>query len=260
MLVSLLVLGVNTAVAQSPEDVVRAFFKAEDEGRWTDAARMLDLDRFRPFLKSAIDNLRATRTFPARTAEDLMKWEPDMPRAVAEYQAKKLNEGFRSFDLIEREFAHVNSVDSLARLSTETAAARWLEASGPAWQEVLARRQMANTPAIDCPPLPDSVTNEFAKKMVFPQPRVTILGATSGSDSVSYVVVSDAFAIMPANGPGVFDGESFRSPSAMILRRLGGFWKIVPTADLPRNDMALSSTMFSIRCKTDSTKRSAPRK
>lgn len=243
-------IGGAPAVAQSrPEDVVRAFFKAEDEGRWLDAARMLDLKRFEPYRRSAVEGMRSNDKAPLRTADDLMKLEPDMPRAVAEYQAKQMNESLRRFNYVEHEFARVTSVDSLAALSTEEAAARWLEAMGPDWKQTLAERESARLPAGACDAIPDSVRTEIRTSLR--QLTARILGVTAGSDSVRYVVIGRELGIAGVSGSGEFEAPAM-SPAVMTLRRMGQTWKISPTVDLAQSTGIGGFASISMTCHIDS--------
>ncbi|MFL5463241.1 MAG: hypothetical protein ACJ77T_07595 [Gemmatimonadaceae bacterium] len=256
LLLSML-LTASPVIGQSgPDEVVRAFFKAEDEGRWLDAARMLDLKRFEPFRRSALAGLRNNATLTPPRPEDLMKMDPAMPRVVAEYQAKKMVEGFQNLDLLARQFARVPSVDSLAAMSTEEAAARWLEAMSPAWQHTLAYKEMARRPAVDCPVAPDSIKKTIPTEP-YRAPTARILGAAV-SDSVGYVIVGASTANRLVAGPGLFEDAFTEFPRVMTLRRIGGSWKIAPTHDMPASRGTHTDAIFVVRCKPDSA--SQPRK
>lgn len=226
-------------------DVVRAFFKAEDEGRWLDAARMLDLKSFEPIQRNAVTASRHQGTFRQTTAEDLMKFDPDMPRAAAEYQVKRMNESRRTHNYLLEEFARVTSVDSLAALSTEQAAARWLEAQGPEWKMEVSAKDSHTAPKVDCPELSDS-----AKRALIVQsagmPRATILGETERSDSLRYVVVGEDWGAVHISDPGA-NGPSL-SPHVVTLVNVAGAWKIVPTLDMPRSTGFGGTTTFAIAC------------
>lgn len=228
----------------SPADEVRAFFKAEDESRWLDAARMLDLESFAPIQRNAITASRQRGTFRQMTAEDLMKFDPDMPRAVAEYQVKRTNE-MRTRDYVLDEFARVTSVDSLAALSTEKAAARWLEAQGPEWKTELSFRDARTTPKVDCPDLSDSAKRARIVRSAR-MPRATVLGETERSDSLRYVVVGEDYGSVHIPDRTVKGGTL--SPHVITLVNVAGVWKIVPTLDMPRSNGLGGMTMVSIAC------------
>jgi hypothetical protein len=257
---ALLVSGARWVSAQSsPEDVVRAFFKAEEEGRWIDAAHMLDLNAFEPIRQNLLRASKFQPQLSRQTPEDLMRWEPDMPRAVAEWQIKKMNESFRDFSYLEHEFARVPSIDSLRALPVDQAAARWLEAKGPKYTTHLANLASTRRPEIDCGEVLDSVQEKT--KVEWTSPVAVVLGATAGSDSVRYVVVGrqdwiarPARELSPAPEVG-------RSPTAVILRNAGGVWKIVPAYDMPYFDGMVGGTVVtSMRCRVKSSPSTAPMK
>ena len=245
---ALLVIGFSRPVfgQSNPGDVVRAFFKAEDEGRWLDAARMLDLKSFEPIQRNAVTASRRQGTFRQTTAEDLMKFDPDMPRAAAEYQVKRMNESRRTHNYLLEEFARVTSVDSLAALSTEQAAARWLEAQGPEWKMEVSAKDSRTAPKVDCPELSDSAKRALIVQGARMLPRATILGVTERSDSLRFVVVGEDYGSVHISDPGV-NGPSL-SPHVVTLVNSAGAWKIVPTLDMPRSNGFGGMTTFAIAC------------
>ncbi|MEO8579037.1 MAG: hypothetical protein ABI469_02230 [Gemmatimonadales bacterium] len=185
------------------------------------------------------------------TAEELMKLDPDMPRAVAEYQVKKMDEGIRDYDLLSREFARVSSADSLRALSTEEAAARWLEAKGWQWRNELAGREAKRHSGLACPDVPDSLQKKVdsLKKTFAAQamPVVDVLGATSASGLLRYVVVG--FRYKGGRVAAVDEADSWlgMSPRVMTLRSVDGTWKVIPTEDMPQSD-GLGDTVFTFGC------------
>jgi hypothetical protein len=219
-----------SAHAQHPEDVVRRFFAAEDEGRWLDAARMLDLSAFERIRKTAVEAARHRGDFVGPTVESLMRMDPDMPRTVAEYQVREWQRHMHDYDFLAQEFAHIASADTLAALPVDGAAARWLEAKGPAWRTELQWRDPRNRPRNDCPmSLSDSAIKALELRQAR-RPRAVILGATTDTGTVSYVVVDIMF-------PGVSRADSVLRQGplarAIELRRSSGTWRIEPAPDLP---------------------------
>jgi len=248
----------------TPEDVVRDFFKAEKEGRWIDAAHSLDLTRFEPIRRAAVQGVKSMTSRPKTTAQEVMRWDPDMPLAVAEYQAKRSNEGMQSLDFLSHEFARVSSVDSLTAMPIDEAAARWLEAKGSKRQDEMALKESKGRPEIDCPDLPDSNARAIRTELI--TPVTTILGATEASDTVRYVVVGFTRIV----GFTGFGGSSAKpvdapypamSPKAITLRKLDGNWRIAPAPDLPNSDAFGGSTVVTIRCRLNKNGKSgAPKK
>jgi hypothetical protein len=228
-----LLFGARVLAAQSsPEDVVRAFFKAEREGRWIDAARFMDLQRFERLRSNALSAAGFRSVWVNRTADDLMKQDPEMPRAAAEYQLKKMNESMRDYDFLSHQFARTPTLDSLRVLPVEEVAARWLEAKGPDWAAELRTREQKRHPDPGCPQVPDSITAKLRSE----RPQATVLGATTGSDSVRYVVVGTQQSRSEnVRDAGDRDIESLMTPSVMTVKRIGGAWKILPRDDMPNS-------------------------
>jgi hypothetical protein len=243
------------SVPPTPEEVVRDFFRAEQTGRWLDAARLLDLKRFEPIRRASIE-VPVSRTPAAQiTPQQLMKQDPGMPLAVAEYQVSKMREAVSDIDFLSRDFARVPSVDSLRALPVDEAAARWLEAKGPRWRIELGRRESMRHPETQCPELPDSITTAIASELS--APSALILGMTSGSDSVRYAVIAPDL-----RGPGktgksyAGEGEFNTSPTTLTLRKVNGAWKIAPALDMP-NSQGVNGMMVSFAVLTCAPKPSS---
>jgi hypothetical protein len=222
--------GQNRSVA--PDEVVRRFFQTEVDGRWADAAHFLDLNAFEGIRKASVDNARHRQPMRTLTVDQIMQFDPNMPREVAEYQVKEANKD-RTFDFLEREYARVNSVDELASLSVEEAAARWLEAKDVRWQIGLAmkysRSRGRHVPKC---PAPDSAATLMAKDMT--QTPAKILGvAREKSDSLAYVLVRDQWRPRAVSGLDNRAPILEISPSIVTLVRTGMGWKVYPAFDLP---------------------------
>ena len=71
----------------TPEIVMQAFLDAVAEERWELAATYLDLAPLEQLRRDILRSARRRMQRPEITADDLMKANPGMPRAVAEYQA-----------------------------------------------------------------------------------------------------------------------------------------------------------------------------
>lgn len=205
----------------APTDVVREFFKAQADGRWRDAASFLNLEAFEPYREDAIRQTRMMKGRGGPTVEQVMAREPDMPRAVAEYVAKKYA-AMADSDALSHEFAHTVSPDTLAALTPEQAAARWLEARDVRWQ--LERSAAHLGPECQKPsglPFPDRPT---PKEVL--SPAVSATQAAGSGDSVSYVLYRDK----GSNSAGRISQSM--PPGIVTLKRVGGEWKILPLPDL----------------------------
>lgn len=191
---------------------------------------MLDLKAFERILQQSLRFKAEPVHIP--TAAEMLRYDPQMPRAVAEYQAKKMAEASGGFNYLAYEYAGIDSVPDLAKLSLMEAAARWLRARGPQWKQELAFQETTRHPPPDCRFSLDSLRAAMAAKMKFPEAR--ILGSTVSQDSIAYVLVA------PGDSPGVASHgrapyEYDMTPGVVILHRVGDSWKIYPLHDMPQS-------------------------
>jgi hypothetical protein len=246
--------------AASPEEVARQFFKAEDEGRWLDAARLLDLTRFESVRQTAVKSARSVRDRRPATPESLMQWQPEMPRAVAEYQAMQLNKSIADFDILGSQFARVTSADSLAALPIDVAAARWLEARDPRWQSEMARQRALKLPRGKCPV---SVVDPGALVAAahYHSPKAAILGTVTAGDSAAYIVVAESSGLSPMRGlPRSQEAGVGLSPRVLELSRVDGNWKVVPTMDIVGSTGSPGGMTASIICEMEKPAKESSRK
>jgi hypothetical protein len=236
------------AQSESPEEVVRRFFQSEVEARWLDAAQFLDLDTFESMRKSAVANARHPQRGPALTVDQLMQFDPNMPRAVAEYQLKDMNRD-RTNEFLEREYARINSIDELAALSIREAAARWLEAKDVRWQMSLAMKYSRSNgrKVPKCPPA-DSAALMMAKEMARNSAQI-VATAYEKSDSIVYVLVRDRYRLRRTSG--LDDQAAIREipPSIVTLVRGSKGWKIYPAYDLPSPE-GVQNVSVSLACES----------
>lgn len=274
----MLALSASNAIAQpsstaSPADIARQFFAAERDGRWLDAARLLDLKSFEARRARSVDYARHARDPQPfhLTVDQLLRHDPSMPRAVAEYQVKQAEKASRDFNPLSYEYADVPTADSLAALPVDVAAARWLEAKDPRW---LFRTRDHGFPVAcelsssgQMKALADSevkALNAMALSRLTPPPRqivaVAAAGATTSgfSDSVSYVLFRDQYESRrdSTGSPGVPGPEIQTSPSALTLVKTSGGWRIFPALDFGLSEAA----GFSFDCTIDSVKPPAKKK
>jgi hypothetical protein len=248
----LLTVSASNAAAQSssnasPADVARDFFAAERDGRWLAAAHLLDLKSFEPQRAQSVANARRARPEFHLTVEQLLRHNPTMPRAVAEYQVQQSEIMMRDFNPLSYEYADVPTADSLAHLPVDVAAARWLEAKDPRW---LFRKSDKNGLPAECEQssgpqlkaLADSqvkALNAMAMSVFRPPPQQIVAVASAGTmssgstDSVSYVLFRDRYearhdSTASAGTPGP---EIRTSPSALTLIKTSGGWRVYPALD-----------------------------
>lgn len=204
----------------SPTEVAREFFTAQMEGRWIDAARLLDLSAFDAFRRVAIRENQLARGMVGPTAEQVMARDPGMPRAVAEYFARKYSEAADS-DALSLIFARTSSVDTVAALPLDQAAARWLEARDPRWT---LERSIAHLPAGCLRPKVETIPKPRPVEVV--GNAITAAAASNETDSVSYVLFRDV-AASPSSRIG-----NRAPPGVLTLLRANGQWRILPLPDV----------------------------
>jgi hypothetical protein len=228
-----------------PAVVADSFFAATHDARWSDAARFLDLEAVAT-MRDGYVRMNSNQKPPRKlTAEFFLQSDSTMPRAVAEYQARRFNETTRPTDLVAYEYARVPSVDSLAHLSPADAAARWLEARDERW---VVRLGMLESRNLGCMPV-DSI-EAFVAAMRPPAEHVV---GTVVDDSIAYVLHGparggDAMAprtapdsVRPSRAGRRRGAQSYLVPPAITtLRRVGAAWRIVPTPESQVSLMGVS--------------------
>ena len=198
--------------SSGPEAVARTFFQAQADGRWIDAAKLLDLKSFDAYRKAAAVRNRSAKGRAGTTVEQVLAEQPDMPRAIAEYVANIYTAASDS-DALSIEFAHTTSVDTLLALPLVVAAARWLEARDLRWQLERSRA-----------PLPAGCMRSVVSASARQQPKQVIGGVTpmtrsAASDSASYVLFRDPTATAGRTG-------TTRLPDVLALVLVNGDWRI----------------------------------
>jgi hypothetical protein len=149
-----------------------------------------------------------------------MKTDPLMPRAVAEYEIRRMERLAKDFD-VERtwsyEFAEIESLDELRKLPTHQLAAKWVKAHDRGYRS---KRDVASCQ--------QGETEALKKKApsVLPKPTYAILGEVL-NDSIAYVLKQDGFdgkAWNPLTDVGII-----MPPETFILKNVAGTWKILPS-------------------------------
>jgi hypothetical protein len=132
--------------AGTPEAVAAEYLAAVEGERWLEAAGLLDPVSVEQFHRQQVGRLTAMR--PGRRlsfeemVEQLMEHDPEMPRAVAEYQARRANEAMGEPRDLSNQFAGVLRADDALRLSPVDLAARHLEARDPRYRRRQAIEEM----------------------------------------------------------------------------------------------------------------------
>jgi hypothetical protein len=259
--------GGQSGSAASPADVAREFFAAERDARWLDAARMFDLKSFEAQRAQSVANARRTRdAHPFRlTVDQILRHDPSMPRAVAEYQVKQAEQSFRDFNPLADDYADVPTEDSLAALPIVVAAARWLEAKDPRWVMKREARWSGECAQVYDSLLkrPSTLDSVAASMFMLPRPEVVAVasgGSTAGSaDSLSYVIFRERYetTLDSTARPRMAVLPMQMSPSVLTMIRTPAGWRVQPVQDL---GYAHGTFGFSFDCAIDSVKPPARKK
>lgn len=217
--------------ALTPSEIVDRFLKAQQAEQWSEAASYLDLSAVERIKQREVESY-GEAAFPRWTVEQLMKEDPSMPRAVAEYQVQRMDKEAKNFGnrgTWKFEFADVDSLSDLKRLTGVQLAVSWVKAHDPVYQSRLNRvtcEEAARTNTLS--PVPG----------VFPKRTHRILGEVV-NDSLAYVLKEDEYGGKIRN-PFASLGVLI-PPETFMLRNVGGTWKLLPF-------IGRASTMISIEC------------
>jgi hypothetical protein len=182
--------------------------------------------RMRPRSFALTVTLVLVSAIPSSGAQSDTRQSP--PVLVADSFFKATHECSHDFDIVGEEYARVPSVDSLARLSVQDAAARWLEAKDERWST---RRAFAEYQKRGC--LSADSLEAMVQAM---RPLATRIIGTVVDDSMAYVLHEDAhmFNSAAAGLAGeraattAADDQIAMPPRILTLRRRGGAWRVVP--------------------------------
>ena len=193
--------------AAAAQAIATAYLRALQAADWKAAVGFLELEPFDQYRRQQAQNAKQQQTAPPITAERLMAHDPQMPRAVAEFNARRMNDSRRSMTFLEYQFG-LSDPDSVLSLPVEALAERWLEVHDGRYET---RRALRGSPcAID----PSTVA--------LPEPHYRVLG-TVVSDSVAYVLFTNDE--LPSH---LIDDVSSPFPSMLFLRHSQGSWWVLP--------------------------------
>lgn len=200
-------------MAEEPLDVARTAIQAANAGDWERVAALTDGDDLAAWYHGYADV--EEEPLPPVTAADMKRWQPELPDAVAEYQAERLNRdraGGRGS--LHGQFAGLSTRAELRRVRPEEALARYLRAQDVRWQfdeQIRAQRPEAKRLA-----LPES-----------PSMVRSVVGAVGEGDDVAHVVYrsawsGDAGQELPPGTPGDMHVVTVRrGPDGWRLRLTG---------------------------------------
>lgn len=203
-----------------PAGTVRAFWEAILKRRWAEAVQYLELTDLEQYRREQAAEFRAYSGPAPLTVEDLLKADPQMPRAVAEYEVRRRASWALETPAVPfPDFAGIESVDHLERLPIEDVAQRWLQASDP----ILTLERYLRTNGCPRPPSLDSMLRTR---------RTLVYGGLAPIGDTAFVLFTDPWF------PGSSGGYSGRSPQVARLVRSGAGWRISPRGDLLRGRSA----------------------
>ena len=197
-----------------------AFLNAVQVADWKAAVGFLDIVPFDHYRLAQIDNARRMRRPRSLTVEDLMRADSLMPRAVAEYQIKRMNQQpQRSF--LEYEFG-IADPDSLAALPANVVAQRWLEIHDPRWRFHTAIKNGS---------CPASIMDSL------PRPKFHVLGTVANGNT--------AYLLYERDDDPVLDFDEVRSsgPRMLTLRRGIDAWWVLPRVNVSGGYASFSSSI-----------------
>lgn len=190
-----------TAQPSSADSVAREFIAALNTANWVGAAALADSESIAALREGEIASARGRRPDSAALVAQQLRHDPDMPRAVAEYRARR-------YDLFPPErFLYQNfevcSVADLALLSPAEFAARWLQ--GLDHRESI--RRILEWRGYDLgPEMRDSLPIGASRR---------VLGTITDRDN-AYAVVTETFG-----------QQGFASAKLLELRRSSRGWRVV---------------------------------
>jgi hypothetical protein len=214
--------------ASAAQAVATAFLNAKQAGDWKAAAGFLDLAPLEQHRRSVVERERMRRSRRSITVEEYMRMDPAMPRAVAEYQVRRMNDRRASTNALEQEFG-VGTADSLLALPIENVAERLLQRHDQRWLYREAMRMSGC--GEDTTGIPG-----------MPVTRVHTVG-TVVDDSIAYTLYDEVDETRGVMRPVALNEDPMYTAPVRILRlrRDRGSWWVIPGSDMTGGvDMAMS--------------------
>ena len=130
---------------KDPADVLNAAFAALNLDDWAGFAELFDPVSLRAFKSDMLASYDDDVEEYHIDADDLLEFEPDMPREAAEYKAARMNEVTSKAHRLKREFLIVESVDELRAMDPARMFVLSLQACSP-------HRQAEHEPPVELEP------------------------------------------------------------------------------------------------------------
>lgn len=227
-----------------------AFTGVLERGEWAAAASLCDPASLAAFKRGLLERVSPTRAETTMTVEQYLKFQPDMPREVAEYQVAEMRRAAASNRVLEDELPGVASAEALRALTPAEVYAAWLE--GGSYERQLER-------SIRSARVPDAVLEELRSQ---PRPRRTyrVLGSVRDGERLAFILYREEFeydvtlrrepdpemaaylaALTPEERELANDPPPFIQHAA-ARRQPDGSWKLLADHQMPGRDgmMAIS--------------------
>ena len=199
----------------SPSDVVREFFALLEQQRWSEVPAFVDPVWLGQSYDERVQQARSQPDRSPITAEQLMSGVNDMPLAVAQWNADRMNASYATprFD----DIAGVETLEQLENLTPDELLARRLQAAD------LRYRMNAAVDSSESPVAELEIDPEF--------PRKTVIGDVI-SGNRAYVVFSDTFP-----------GSREQHVRLLPLIRTADGWKLDDLTPLLYDNMAVGVSL-----------------
>jgi hypothetical protein len=226
-----------------PIAVFRAALAAVESEAWDEAASLCD-----PATLSLYKRELLARFEPARhvwTAERLLKYQPDMPREAAEFQAANMARMADPKHILEDEVPSISSVEELRDMAPAKVFAAHLEGQSHARQVERAQRDSQLPPDV----IADALQHPFKTKF-------HVLGAVADGDRMVHIIFrreyetdgteDDADPLLwpgdltPEELSAVQDQQNANIDFAQLRKQPDGSWRMLAgTAFLGRHNPVL---------------------
>ncbi len=168
--------------------VARAAIEALNRGEWRTVAEATDREDVERWFGAFVGF--EDRELPPVSAAEMQRYDPELPDAVAEYQAERLTrQRAEGLGKLPGLFAGIETRAELALLSPTDALARYLQARDPRWQ--LHEQLKTLDPRV----LPLVRQNE-------PMKRREVVGAVAEGDDLAHVVYRTLYGVGAETEPG----------------------------------------------------------
>ncbi len=124
---------------KDPIELFRAAVEGLEEEKWREVAALCDPVSLRAFKQSFLSQFELAPQV-SWTVDELIRFSPDMPRAVAEYQIVQIQRQSDPAVRLAWEFPLIGSIEDLRDLEPVEVFARWLEGKSPRGQILAAVR------------------------------------------------------------------------------------------------------------------------